>query len=58
MPVEFVLRAFVRLGVLDGTRGIVWATISAYEKWLRYAMLINRPPDPQGPDLPGGEGRG
>ena len=44
MPVEFVLRAFVRLGVLDGTRGIVWATISAYEKWLRYAMLINRPP--------------
>jgi len=45
MPVEFVLRAFVRLGVLDGTRGIVWATISAYEKWLRYAMLINRPPD-------------
>jgi hypothetical protein len=45
MPLEFVLRAFVRLGVLDGTRGIVWATISAYEKWLRYAMLINRPPD-------------
>ena len=45
MPVEFVLRAFVRLGVLDGARGIVWATISAYEKWLRYAMLINRPPD-------------
>ena len=48
MPVEFVLRAFVRLGVLDGTRGIVWATISAYEKWLRYAMLINRPSDPGG----------
>ena len=56
MPVEFVLRAFVRLGVLDGTRGIAWATISAYEKWLRYAMLINRPPDP--PHLPGGEPRG
>lgn len=50
MPVEFVLRAFVRLGVLDGTRGIVWATISAYEKWLRYAMLINRTPDRGGPD--------
>ncbi|HXY19697.1 MAG TPA: glycosyltransferase family 2 protein [Gemmatimonadales bacterium] len=50
MPVEFVLRAFVRLGVLDGTRGIVWATISAYEKWLRYAMLINRPPDRGGGD--------
>jgi glycosyltransferase involved in cell wall biosynthesis len=45
MPVEFVLRAFVRLGVLDGARGIAWATISAFEKWLRYAMLINRPPD-------------
>jgi len=44
MPVEFVLRAFVRLGVLDGVRGVAWATISAYEKWLRYAMLINRPP--------------
>lgn len=58
MPVEFVLRAFVRLGVLDGTRGIVWATISAYEKWLRYAMLINRPPAPPDPDLPGGERRG
>lgn len=56
MPVEFVLRAFVRLGVLDGTRGIAWATISAYEKWLRYAMLINRPPD--APHLPGGERRG
>jgi hypothetical protein len=55
MPLEFVLRAFVRLGVLDGTRGIVWATISAYEKWLRYAMLINRPPDPPDPDLPGRE---
>jgi len=53
MPVEFVLRAFVRLGVLDGTRGIVWATISAYEKWLRYAMLINRPPD-GGPGPAGG----
>jgi glycosyltransferase involved in cell wall biosynthesis len=55
MPVEFVLRAFVRLGVLDGTRGIVWATISAYEKWLRYAMLINRPPDQGAPGLPGGK---
>jgi hypothetical protein len=53
MPVEFALRAFVRLGVLDGTRGIVWATISAYEKWLRYAMLINRPPD-QGSGPAGG----
>ena len=58
MPVEFVLRAFVRLGVLDGTRGIAWATISAYEKWLRYAMLINRPPEAGRPDLPGGERRG
>ena len=49
MPVEFVLRAFVRLGVLDGARGVVWATISAYEKWLHYAMLINRPPDAGSP---------
>jgi len=57
MPVEFVLRAFVRLGVLDGARGIVWATISAYEKWLRYAMLINRPEDAR-PHLPGEERRG
>ncbi len=57
MPVEFVLRAFVRLGVLDGSRGIAWATISAYEKWLRYAMLINRPPE-KGPGLPGGPGAG
>ncbi len=65
MPVEFVLRLVLRLGVLDGSRGVAWATISAYEKWLRYAMLINRPPEPRppaagrsgGPSLPGPEAR-
>lgn len=55
IPVEIVVRAFLRLGVLDGSRGIVWATLSAYGRWLSYAMLVNRPPDGAGPGLPAGE---
>ena len=55
IPVEIFAHAFLRLGVLDGARGIVWATVSAYGKWLRCAMLINRPPQRPGSDLAGGE---
>ena len=58
MPVEFALRLVLRLGVLDGSRGIAWATISAYEKWLRYAMLINRAEDPGSARLPAAERNG
>lgn len=41
-PVEFVLRAVLRLGVLDGTPGVVYAAVSGYAKWLRYAKLLDR----------------
>jgi glycosyltransferase involved in cell wall biosynthesis len=42
LPLEFALRAVVRLGLLDGTRGVVYAAVSAYAKWLRYAKLLDR----------------
>ena len=42
LPVEVVLRIVVRLAFLDGTRGIIYATVSAYGKWLRYARLAQR----------------
>jgi glycosyltransferase involved in cell wall biosynthesis len=44
IPVEFLLRAVFRLGVLDGTAGLVYAAVSAYAKWLRYAKLLDRAP--------------
>lgn len=44
IPVEFLLRAVLRLGVLDGTAGLVYAAVSAYAKWLRYAKLLDRAP--------------
>lgn len=42
VPVEFLLRTVGRLGVLDGTPGVVYAAVSAYAKWLRYAKLLDR----------------
>jgi len=37
LPWEVFARCVLRLGVLDGTPGIMFATMSAYSAWLRYA---------------------
>jgi glycosyltransferase involved in cell wall biosynthesis len=37
LPWEVFARCVLRLGVLDGTPGIIFATMSAYSAWLRYA---------------------
>ena len=37
LPWEVFARCVLRLGVLDGTAGIIFATMSAYSAWLRYA---------------------
>lgn len=36
---EFFLRAFLRLGLLDGTPGIVWAGLSSFHTWVKYIKL-------------------
>lgn len=46
IPVELFLRIVVRLAFLDGARGIVYATMTAFGKWLRYARLVEREPPP------------
>jgi glycosyltransferase involved in cell wall biosynthesis len=37
LPWEVFVRAVLRLGVLDGSAGVIFATMSAYSAWLRYA---------------------
>jgi len=37
LPWEVFVRCVLRLGVLDGTAGVIFATMSAYSAWLRYA---------------------
>jgi glycosyltransferase involved in cell wall biosynthesis len=37
LPWEVFARCVLRLGILDGTAGIIFATMSAYSAWLRYA---------------------
>ncbi len=37
LPWEVFARCILRLGILDGTPGIMFATMSAYSAWLRYA---------------------
>jgi glycosyltransferase involved in cell wall biosynthesis len=37
LPWEVFARCVVRLGVLDGTPGVMFAVMSAYSAWLRYA---------------------
>lgn len=39
LPWDFFCRAFLRLGVLDGRAGLVWASLSAFHRWLKYAKL-------------------
>ena len=37
LPWEVFARLVLRLGVLDGTAGVLFATMSAYSAWLKYA---------------------
>lgn len=39
LPWEFFARAFLKLGVLDGYPGLVWAGLSAFHSWLKYVKL-------------------
>ncbi len=36
---EFCRRVFLRLGILDGHAGLVWAGLSAYHSWVKYLKL-------------------
>ena len=38
-PWEFFSRAFLKLGILDGFPGLLWASLSAFHSWLKYAKL-------------------
>ncbi|OGR91461.1 MAG: hypothetical protein A2V88_06645 [Elusimicrobia bacterium RBG_16_66_12] len=39
LPWEFFARAVLKLGLLDGYPGMVWAGLSACHSWLKYAKL-------------------
>ncbi|MBI5883060.1 MAG: glycosyltransferase family 2 protein [Elusimicrobia bacterium] len=39
LPVEFLVRVVVRLGILDGGPGLVWAGLAAFHSWLKYVKL-------------------
>ena len=39
LPWEFFSRVVLKLGVLDGYPGLVWAGLSAFHSWVKYAKL-------------------
>jgi hypothetical protein len=39
LPWEFLSRAVLKLGLLDGWQGLVWAGLSAFHSWLKYVKL-------------------
>lgn len=39
LPWEFFARTVLKLGMLDGYPGMVWAGLSAYHSWLKYTKL-------------------
>lgn len=39
LPWEFFSRAVLKLGVLDGYQGLVWAGLSSFHSWLKYVKL-------------------
>lgn len=43
IPVNFVVFLVVRLCVLDGVPGVIWAAGSAYHSWRKYDLLRPRP---------------
>ncbi|OVE77475.1 hypothetical protein BVX98_02715 [bacterium F11] len=41
LPYEFVVRYFLKLGFLDGSKGLVYAILSSYYFWLKYLKLLD-----------------
>ncbi len=39
LPFEFAKRYVLKLGFLDGLRGLLWASFSTYYVWVKYAKL-------------------
>ena len=39
IPFEFIKRYVLKLGVLDGLRGLLWASFSTFYVWVKYAKL-------------------
>ena len=39
LPWETFSRLFLKLGILDGNAGIIWAALSAFHHWLKYVKL-------------------
>jgi glycosyltransferase involved in cell wall biosynthesis len=39
LPWEFFVRAVLKLGVLDGQPGLIWAGLAAFHSWLKYVKL-------------------
>jgi hypothetical protein len=39
LPWEFFARAFLKLGLLDGYPGLVWAGLASFHSWLKYVKL-------------------
>ncbi len=39
LPWEMVSRLFLKLGILDGNAGIIWAALSSFHHWLKYVKL-------------------
>jgi glycosyltransferase involved in cell wall biosynthesis len=39
LPWEFFARVVLKLGILDGFPGLVWAGLSAFHSWLKYVKL-------------------
>ena len=39
LPLEFFRRYILKLGLLDGMRGFLWATFSAYSVLVKYMKL-------------------
>jgi len=40
IPWEIHYRLFIRLGILDGLRGFIWAVLSAFYVWVKYVKLM------------------
>jgi hypothetical protein len=39
LPWEFFTRAVLKLGILDGQPGLIWAGLAAFHSWLKYVKL-------------------
>ncbi len=43
IPANLLVFLFVRLSILDGLPGVIWAAGSAYHSWRKYDLLRDRP---------------